>query len=122
MKKCPVRTTKVTSIEKGCEYEKQALSFLLQQGQTLIARNYWCKWGELDLLMDEKGVLVVVEVRYRKNARYGSALESITSTKQARIIAATKHYIVAKKVDQPIRFDVIAITGDTSPQWVKNAF
>lgn len=114
--------TKISSIEKGGLYEDRALSFLLQQGQTLVARNYWCKWGELDLLMDEKGVLVVVEVRYRKNVRYGSALESVTSTKQARIIAATKHYIVAKKVDQPIRFDVVAITGDTSPQWVKNAF
>jgi len=114
--------TKVTSIEKGDLYEDRALSFLLRQGQVLVERNYRCKWGELDLLMNEKGVLVVVEVRYRKNDRYGSALESVTSTKQARIIAATKHYIVAKKIDQPIRFDVVAITGDSSPQWVKNAF
>lgn len=114
--------TKITSIDKGELYEDQALTFLLQQGQVLVGRNYRCKWGELDLLMDEQGVLVIVEVRYRKNDRYGSALESITAAKQARIIAATKHYIVAKKIDQPIRFDVVAITGDTSPQWIKNAF
>jgi len=114
--------TKVTTIEKGNLYEERALNFLLQQGQVLVERNYRCKWGELDLLMDDGGALVVVEVRYRKNDRYGSALESVTSTKQARIIAATKHYIVAKRIDQPIRFDVVAITGDTSPQWVKNAF
>jgi len=114
--------TKITSIEKGDLYEDRALSFLLQQGQALVERNYRCKWGELDLLMDENGVLVVVEVRYRKNDRYGSALESVTSTKQARIVAATKHYIVTKKVDQPVRFDVVAITGNSPPQWVKNAF
>jgi putative endonuclease len=114
--------TKITSIDKGELYEDRALTFLLQQGQVLVGRNYRCKWGELDLLMDEQGVLVIVEVRYRKNDRYGSALESITAAKQARIIAATKHYIVAKKIDQPIRFDVVAITGDTSPQWIKNAF
>ncbi len=114
--------TKITSIDKGDIYEGRALNFLLLQGQVLVERNYRCKWGELDLLMDEKGVLVIVEVRYRKNDRFGSALESITLAKQARIIAATKHYIVAKKIDQPIRFDVVAITGDTSPQWIKNAF
>ena len=112
----------LTRVKKGAQYEDLALQFLLDQGLTLIARNYRCKRGELDLLMQEKGTLVIVEVRYRKNNRYGSALESVTKTKQARIVAATKYYIVTHKVDQPIRFDVVAITGDTYPEWVKNAF
>ena len=112
----------LTGVQKGAQYEDQALQFLLDQGLTLIARNYRCKCGELDLLMEEKGVLIIVEVRYRKNDRYGSALESVTKTKQSRIVAATKYYIVTHKVDQPIRFDVVAITGDTHPEWVKNAF
>ncbi len=112
----------LTGVQKGAQYEDQALQFLLDQGLTLIARNYRCKCGELDLLMEEKGVLIIVEVRYRKNNRYGSALESVTTTKQSRIVAATKNYIVAHKIDQPIRFDVVAITGDTHPDWVKNAF
>ena len=111
-----------TQAQKGAQYEDLALKFLLAQGLKLIARNYRCKCGELDLLMEEKGTLVIVEVRYRKNNCYGSALESVTKTKQSRIIAATKYYIVAHKIDQPIRFDVLAITGDTQPDWVKNAF
>lgn len=111
-----------TRAQKGAQYEDFALKFLLAQGLKLIARNYRCKCGELDLLMEEKGTLVIVEVRYRKNNCYGSALESVTKTKQSRIIAATKYYIVAHKIDQPIRFDVLAITGDTHPDWVKNAF
>jgi len=113
---------KVTSVKVGEHYEQQALQFLVKKKLSLVAKNYRCKWGEIDLLMLDKGVLVVVEVRYRKNSRYGSALESVTTGKQAKIIAATKHYIVAKKIDQPIRFDVIAITGSAEIEWVKNAF
>jgi len=117
-----VYTEKLTGAQKGAKYEDIALLFLLNQGLTLIMRNYRCKSGELDLLMSEKGALVIVEVRYRKNNRYGSALESVTKTKQARIIAATKNYILKHKVDQPIRFDVVAITGNAQPEWVRNAF
>ena len=108
--------------QKGAQYEDLALKFLLANDLVLIKRNFNCKCGELDLLMEEKGSLVIVEVRYRKNNRYGSALESVTRTKQARIIAATKYYIVMHKIDQPIRFDVVAITGNNLPEWIKNAF
>ena len=108
--------------QKGAQYEDLALKFLLAQGLTLIERNFNCKCGELDLLMKDNDSLVIVEVRFRKNNRYGSALESVTQTKQARIIAATKYYIVTHKIDQPMRFDVLGITGDAPPVWVKNAF
>lgn len=117
-----VYTEKLTGAQKGAKYEDIALHFLSNQGLTLVMRNYRCKSGELDLLMLEKGALVIVEVRYRKNNRYGSALESVTKTKQARIIAATKNYMMKHNVDQPVRFDVVAITGNTPPEWVRNAF
>ena len=112
----------LNSGQKGMQYEDLALKFLLAQGLTFLGRNFNCKCGELDLIMEEKGTLVIVEVRYRKNDRYGSALESVTRTKQARIIAATKYYIVTHKIDQPIRFDVVAITANNPPDWIKNAF
>lgn len=112
----------LSRIQKGAQYEDLALQFLIERGLILVTRNYRCQCGELDLIMQDKGALIVVEVRYRKNNRYGSALESVTKTKQARIVAATKSYIVANKIDQPIRFDVVAITGATRPEWIKNAF
>lgn len=112
----------VSSIQRGQHYEEIGLRYLLDHGLILVVRNYKCKWGELDLVMDDQGTLVVVEVRYRKNDLYGSALESVTTTKQARVIAATKHYIVTKNINQSIRFDVLAITGESSPDWIKNAF
>lgn len=117
-----MQTKFTNSIQKGQYYEGRALSYLLDQGLELVARNYRCKWGELDLLMQERGALIIVEVRYRKNNHYGSAVESVTANKQERIVAAAKHYIMTYKINQPIRFDVLAITGETQTDWIKNAF
>lgn len=118
-----MRHKPTNSMQQGWHYEELGLRFLLDQGLVFIARNYRCKWGELDLLMEEGGTLIVVEVRYRKNDVFGSALESVTSKKQARIVATTKHYIMTHNINQPIRFDVLAITGDdTRPNWIQNAF
>jgi len=65
---------------------------------------------------------VIVEVRYRKSEVYGSALESITASKQAKIIAATQHYMSKLRSDCPLHFDVVAISGNGSINWIKNAF
>ncbi|NOQ64975.1 MAG: YraN family protein [Methyloprofundus sp.] len=112
----------LTHLQKGEKYEDFALQYLLEQGLSLVERNYRCRMGELDLIMQEKEALVIIEVRYRANDRYGSASESVSKKKQARIIAATKHYIVTHKVNRPMRFDVVAITGDSPLNWIKNAF
>lgn len=114
--------TKLTSSEKGAYYEEVALQYLVEQGMALKERNYLCKLGELDLIMFDKTFLVVVEVRYRKNSLYGGALESITTAKQKKIIAATQYYCQQLKIKLPIRFDVVGITGNNSPEWVRNAF
>jgi putative endonuclease len=72
--------------------------------------------------MLDQQTLVIVEVRYRKTDRFGSATESITHAKQARIIAATQTYLVVNKINPPLRFDVVALSGDGRLEWVKNAF
>lgn len=107
---------------RGKQAEDQAHDFLFKQGLGLVCRNYRCKQGELDLVMRDQQALVIVEVRYRKSDMYGSALESITTSKQARIIAATQHYLATHKDDCPLRFDVIAISGNGEINWIKNAF
>ena len=78
--------------------------------------------GELDLIMTDNQTLVIVEVRYRKTDKYGSAVESVTRAKQSRIIAATHIYLSSQKADRPIRFDVIAISGNGNLEWIQNAF
>lgn len=109
-------------LQRGDQAEQQALDFLLEQGLQLVDRNYRCKNGELDLIMRHDHTLVVVEVRFRANAQYGGAVESITSRKQSRIIATTQHYLMNHKINSAVRFDVVAITGDRRIEWIQNAF
>jgi putative endonuclease len=73
--------------------------------------------------MQDEGTLVFIEVRYRKHAFYGSAIESVTRQKQRRIIHSAEVYIQQKtpKVSA-YRFDVVDISPEQSPLWLKNAF
>lgn len=113
---------KAPHLLRGENAEEQAFQFLLAQGLALISRNFRCTLGEIDLIMEDKQSLVFVEVRFRKSNKFGSALESITKSKQNRIISATQIFLSTKKEDRPIRFDVIAISGDGKIEWIKNAF
>jgi len=108
---------------RGDQAEQQALAYLQKQGLKLEARNFRCKQGELDLVMREGSTLVIVEVRFRQSEQFGGALASVTRQKQARIVAATQHYVIINgKTDAAIRFDVVAITGNGGIDWIKNAF
>jgi putative endonuclease len=107
---------------KGQSAEQHAYDYLLAQGLKPICRNFSCKLGELDLVMNDKGTLVIIEVRFRKNDNFGGALESITPKKQRRIIRATQYYLMTHTVNSPIRFDVVAISPKQGLKWVQNAF
>ncbi|MFI3221880.1 MAG: YraN family protein [Methylococcaceae bacterium] len=113
---------KAIHLIRGENAEQQAHDYLLKQGLKSVHRNYRCKQGELDLIMTDQNSLVIIEVKFRKTDKYGSALECVTPTKQSRIIAATHHYLSTHPSDCPIRFDVIAISGDSKIEWVQNAF
>lgn len=107
---------------RGANAEDRAHQYLIAQGLRPVCRNYRCRQGELDLIMLDGPTLVVIEVRFRKSDKFGSAAESVTSTKQSRIIAATHRYLAEHKQDAPIRFDVVALSGDGTVEWIKNAF
>lgn len=114
--------TKTAHLLRGKSAEDQAYAYLMQQGLQPVCRNYRCKHGELDLVMREGRALVIVEVRYRKNSAYGSASESVTAAKQSKLIAAAQHYLLTHRDDCPVRFDVVAMSGDGKIDWIKNAF
>lgn len=98
----------------GQQTEALAEQFLLQQGLTLITRNYRCKAGEIDLIMQDRQHLVFVEVRFRTRHRYGSASESVTYHKQQKLVRAAETYLLshfAGRQPPACRFDVVAIDG-----------
>jgi putative endonuclease len=114
---------KAKHLQTGDNAEQRALNYLQQQGLQWLCSNFRCKCGELDLVMKDGASLVIVEVRYRKSDRFGGALESITAQKQAKIIATTQYYLITNQLHHlPIRFDVVAISGDNRLNWIKNAF
>jgi putative endonuclease len=112
----------------GREAEAHALQYLLQQGLQLITQNWSCKRGELDLVMLDGDTVVFVEVRYRRHASFGGAMESVDVRKQEKLALAAQSFLQAesKWADAPCRFDVVAINGTpgTGPvmNWVQNAF
>ncbi len=72
--------------------------------------------------MRDGNTIVFIEVRYRKNNRYGGAICSIDPRKQARIIRTAQHYLQYRSPDAQARFDVIAVEGNDDIHWVRNAF
>ncbi|WP_349646265.1 YraN family protein [Candidatus Parabeggiatoa sp. HSG14] len=114
-------------MNQGQWAENLAYDYLCGQGLQFVERNYHCKAGEIDLIMQQREVLVFVEVRYRRSQRYGGSLESIDFRKQQRIIITANHYLQAHQWTQQYtcRFDVVLISGmSDNPQlrWISDAF
>lgn len=93
----------------GARAEALAAEYLERQGLTLLERNFRTRRGEIDLVMREGAVLVFVEVRLRTNAAYGGAAASITSRKQARLVAAAQVYLARLGREPPCRFDAVLL-------------
>jgi putative endonuclease len=100
--------------------EDQALAHLIESGLILVARNFRCKAGEIDLIMRESQTLVFVEVRKRASSGFGGAAASVTYRKQQRLILAAQFYLLRFSTPPICRFDVIAIDNNDL-SWIKDA-
>lgn len=106
----------------GEESERQAETWLIGKGLTPVTRNYRCKGGELDLIMQQADELVFIEVRLRRHTAFGGAAASVDQRKQRRLVHAAQHYLQHARWTGPCRFDVIGLDGKSTPDWIKNAF
>lgn len=106
----------------GQEAEERALDFLRQEGLILITRNWRCRSGEIDLIMQDKSAFVFVEVRQRLHQHFGGALASITTAKCRKLQKTAQIYLhTARKSNVYCRFDAILIEGpDKQLTWLKN--
>jgi len=107
---------------KGGEAEDLALEFLLRQGLKLRTRNYACRMGEIDLVLQEGTTLVFVEVRQRGSNAFGGAAASITARKRAKLIAAARHFLARERALPDCRFDAVLVDGAQRIEWVRDAF
>ena len=91
-------------------------------GLVLVERNWRCRLGEIDLIAEERGVLVFAEVRMRRAFGYGGAGESVTAAKRARLVAAARLYLTRRPQAQ-CRFDVFLVDGPAGDiKWIRDAF
>lgn len=119
---------KPTTIAVGAHWENQALEHLSSSGLKLLAENFRCRMGEIDLVMLDQDCLVFVEVRYRKSNRFASAACSIDRHKQRRLARAAAMFLGRHPQyrDHVVSFDVVAF--DATPdnqctlQWLQDAF
>ena len=77
----------------GARAEDRCAELLRGAGLLLVERNWRCRLGEIDLIAEERGVLVFAEVRMRRAFGFGGAGESVTAAKRARLVAAARLYL-----------------------------
>lgn len=104
--------------QTGRQGEEIAASYLVDKGYKILQRNWHCPTGELDIVMEDDGALVFVEVRTRRGNRFGTAEESITPVKQARLVELAQTYLQeVVPPHQSWRIDVVAVhLGPGLPQ------
>jgi putative endonuclease len=92
--------------------EGRAATYLAARGYQVVARNWRCRSGEIDLVVKDGGCLAFVEVRTRRGAGLGTPEESITPAKQARLIVLAEAYVQAHDWTGGWRIDVVAVELD----------
>lgn len=93
----------------GAWGEALAAKYLLKKRYKIVATNYRCRFGEIDLIVANRDYLVFVEVKLRKSARFASAFEYVDRHKQDRIRTTASMYLSQYPTELQPRFDVIEI-------------
>ena len=107
----------------GSDWETRACQYLIDHHYSILARNYFTRHGEIDIIAMDENYLVFLEVKYRTTTKKGLPEEAVTFRKQQSIIKAAKYYLYRHGIsfDTPCRFDVIVILNDSIALY-KNAF
>lgn len=124
MKKTAV--SKKQNQKTGKAGEESGTEFLIEKGYRILDRNVKTPIGEIDLIAEDRGTLVFVEIKTRRSSRFGAPEEAVGLSKQRRLGRLALWYSARRlKNDQPIRFDVLAVDlfGETpSFRLIQNAF
>ena len=113
--------------ELGNWGELTAAAFLKEQGYTLMAQNYSCPYGEIDLIAREGPIWCFIEVKTRTGQTYGRGYDSVTRMKQKHIIKVAQYFLNRAGLDEaPARFDIVSIDFITDQKYqielIRNAF
>ncbi len=106
--------------EIGKKYEKLSAELLKNNNYNILETNYRIRNAEIDIIAEKNNLLVFVEVKYRKDNKFGYGSEAVDKKKLNKIISAAKEYIEEKKLyNHDIRIDCISYLSD-KVDWIKN--
>ena len=93
----------------GARAEDAACAFLRDRGYEILARNLRLGHGELDIVARRDGVTAFVEVKYRRDGRFGTPAEAVTPQKRERYRMIAKSFCAKMRREVPVRFDVASV-------------
>jgi len=121
-----VTKVRASTVQIGARAEELACRHLQNHGLRLVTRNYRCRHGEIDLVMQDGSTIAFIEVRLRSRTDFGNGAQSIDARKQTRLQCSAEHYLQRRaSLLAPCRFDVVSIqkSGNTYElEWIQNAF
>ena len=111
--------------ELGTYGEKLATNFLRQHGYKILEKNFWCRYGEIDLIAKSNDYISFIEVKLGSQQSFVPLENKINNYKQKKMKQVAQYYLNFRNFKSDFRFDVVLITDDgTKPQinLIKNAF
>jgi putative endonuclease len=117
----------VSRSDVGRAGEEAAVRHLLASGYRIVARNVRYRLGEIDVVAQDGGCLVFVEVKTRSSTGFGTAAEAVTARKRQRLVQLASLYLAGHGgMDRPCRFDVVAVEPGPGSDWactvIRDAF
>lgn len=101
--------------------ESRAAKYLKNQGYNIIARNYRCPFGEVDIIAERGDVVAFTEVKTRSSDRFGTPSEAVDADRMRRYVRCAQFYFSGRERDVTVRFDVIEVTQE-GINHIENAF
>jgi len=115
----------MTARSRGDWGEAQVAAYLRARGYEIVASQYRCRYGEVDLIARKGETLCFVEVKLRADTAFGLPREAVTAAKQRRLRTTAEYYLSTHESDAPVRFDVAevyAAGGAARIEYIENAF
>ena len=95
----------------GRRGEQAAADYLKQKKYRIVGMNFSCRFGEIDVIAEDRDYIVFAEVKLRKSAQFAEAKEFVTAAKQQRVATAAQLWLQQNETEKQPRFDVIEIYG-----------
>lgn len=106
--------------------EEAICGYIKNRGMRVVCQNFHCRFGEIDIIAQQGKTMVFIEVKTRKNTKYGSAAEAVTISKMRKIRETAQQYLMENNLfESGVRFDVAEVylkENKKEINYIENAF